>query len=361
MTLTRNQVLCFVALALVPLLRAQTPPTSYTIIEGVNGQNDGTTTTIYRSGDKVLQEFNRPAKDGNPASRTLTLIDLAAHANWSWDPAAKPVACSAGTFSGDWGDPFQMTGELNDGIAKGELKAGGTETLAGVSTTIYTGSTGGSDIKAWLDQKDGLVIKVVASGGGQSMTLADVRRAIFSAPPAAKFVLPAGCAGAKPPPTAAETIATLTGDDAANWAANAGSNSKNSCTIVFRVVSAGTMTPIAKRYQVAIDPTYSIDNPPHYTFGVGDDGISTFSGGGLHEVTNQVRNGMLRIENPPAVFGFALNVPTPHQGANSTFIYRQCYAPVTVLYAIVNDVNDPSKGETFLYAKSGKYATAPAR
>jgi len=69
---------------------------------------------------------------------------------------------------------------------------------------------------------------------------------------------------------------------------------------------------------------------------------------------------MLRIENAPAVFGFAVNIPTPHQGANSTFIYRQCFAPVTVLYDIVNDVNDPSKGETFLFAKSGKYATIPA-
>lgn len=215
-------------------------------------------------------------------------------------------------------------------------------------------------MKAWVDQKDGLAVKVVVGDGAQSMTMVDVRRVTFAAPSATKFVLPAGCAGAKAPPTPAETMTALTGDDAANWAANLGPSSKNSCTIVFRVVSAGTMAPIAKKYQVAIDPTYSIENPPHYTFGIGDDGTSTFSGGGLHEVTSQVRNGMLRIENAPAVFGFAVNVPTPHYGPNSTFIYRQCYAPVTVLYEIVNDVNDPSKGDTFLYAKSGKYATVAA-
>jgi len=359
--LSRKNLSCVALLAFAPMLRAQTPPTAYTIIEGVNGENNGATTTIYRSGDKVLQEFNQPAQGGNPASRTLTLIDLAKHVNWSWDPAADPIACGAGTFSGDWGDPFGMMGELNDGIHKGELKPGGTQMLAGVSTTLYTGSTGGTPVKAWVDQKDGLAVKVVVGDGPQSMTMVDVRRVTFAAPPAAKFALPNSCAGAKAPPTAAETVAALTSDDAANWVANLGPSSKNSCTIVFRVVTAGSMAPIGRKYQVAIDPTYNIDSPPHYTFGVGDDGTSTFSGGGLHEVTNQVRNGMLRIENAPAVFGLSMNILTPGHGADSTFIYRHCFAPVTVLYDIVNDVNDPSKGETFLFAKSGRYATDPTR
>jgi len=357
--LTQKNLACLALLALAPLLRAQTPPTSYTIIEGVNGEANGATTTIYRSGDKVLQEFNQPAQAGNPASRTLTLIDLTAHANWSWNPAASPISCSAGTFTGDWGDPFQMTAELNGDIAKGDLKPGGAETLAGVATTLYTGNSGGTAIKAWLDQKDGLVVKVVATDGGQSMTLADVRRVMIGAPPATHFVLPPACAGSKPPPTPAELIAAETGDNPDNWVHAYGSSSKNSCSIAVRVVVAGTMAPVNKKYQAAIDTTYNVDNPPPYTFGVGEDGTATFSGGGLHEITSQVRNGMLRIDNPPAYFALSINVPTPHYGASDTLIYRQCFAPVTLLYDIVKDPNDPGKGSEWLYAKSGKYATLP--
>jgi hypothetical protein len=354
--LAPKHLFCLGTLSLSLLLPAQTPPTNYTIIEGINGQAAGPITTIYRSGSKVLQEFNQPAQGGTPASRTLTLIDLSAHTSWTWSPAASPVSCNSATVSGGWGDPFDLTGELSADIAKGDLKPAGTETLAGVSTAVYSGNTGGTDVKVWLDQKDGLVVRAIASGGGQSMTLADVRRVIIGAPAPAHFVLPAACAESKPPPTAAELIAAETGDDAANWFANTGMSSKNTCSIVLRVVAAGTMTPVPKKYQAAIDTTYNVDDPPHYTFGVGDDGTSTFSGGGLHEVTSQIHNGMLRIDNPPAYFGLSVNIPTPHEGAGSTVIYRQCFAPVTVLYDIVKDPNDPSKGSQFLYAKSGKYA-----
>lgn len=138
MSFTPKSFLNIAVLVFAPILLAQTPPTSYTIIEGVNGENDGKTNTIYRSGDKVLMDFNQPAQGATPAIRALTLMDLSAHATWSWDPTAKPIACSAGRFSGDWGDPFGMMGELNDGIKKGELKPGGTETVAGVLTTLYT-------------------------------------------------------------------------------------------------------------------------------------------------------------------------------------------------------------------------------
>ena len=194
------------------------------------------------------------------------------------------------------------------------------------------------------------------------MTMVDVTKVSFTTPPASRFDIPATCAGVKPPPTPAELIAAETGDDAANWvSANYGPGSANSCSILVRVVAAKTMAPIDRKYQAAIDTTYDQNNPtpPHYEFGVGNDGTSTYSGGGLHEITDQVHNGMLRIDNPPAYFMFGVNIPTPNHGADVGLIYRQCFAPVTVLYDVIKDPANPANGDDWLYAKSGKYATAP--
>lgn len=358
-------LVCFAFLTVAPLLSAQAPPTAYTITMALPDPAAGTA-TFYRNGTQVLIEYRHPAKhDGTPASRSLNLYDLKAGTSISWDPASSPITCGAARFSGDWGDPFEATKELTDGITKGDLKPTGAETVNGIPTKVYVGAAQGADIKVWLDPKTNLVIKAAFGPSGQPMTtMIDVRSATFTPPAASLFAVPPGCAGVKPPPTPAELMAAETGDDGNNWVnAIYGPGSKNTCTIVLRVVAAKTMAPINRKYQVAIDTTYNQDapNPPHYEYGVGDDGTATFSGGGLHEITNQVRNGMLRIANPPAYFNLSVNVPTPHEGAGMGLIYRQCFGPVTVLYDILKDPSDPGKGADFLYAKSGKYATAPAQ
>jgi hypothetical protein len=356
-------LLCFGILSLCPLLQAQTTPTAYSITQPIVG-SDGATTTIYRSGSQVVMEYiHSKIPNGAPGHRTLGFFDLNAGVSHTWDPAITPPSCSVGRFSGDWGDPFAMTGEVTDSIKKGELKPAGNETLHGIPTKIYAGVTQGTDVKAWLDEKDALLIRLTAgTPGGPTTTMIDISKVSMASPPASLFVMPAYCAGVKPPPTPAELIAAETGDSADNWvSASTGPGSKNTCSILLRVVAAKTMAPINRKYQVAIDTTYKQENPPSYTFGVGDDGTSTFSGGGLHEITNQVRNGMLRVDNPPAYFTFTVNVPTPHEGAAGGFIYRQCFAPVTMLYYILKDPSDPGKGTDFLYAKSGKYATVPAQ
>lgn len=359
-------LLSFGLLTLASLLPAQAPPTTYTIVEALPGGPGAGTMTVYRSGTKAVIEYNHPAQpDGTPASRSLSLYDLTAGSSYSWDPAATPIACSAGTFSGDWGDPYGMTAELTGSIAKGDLKPAGSETINGIPTQVYAGTSGPTSIKAWLDQKDKLVIRAaMGAPGGPTQNLVDIRKVIIAPPPASLFVLPPTCAGVHPPPTAADLIAEETGDSAENFVnANYGPGSTNSCSIVIRVVAAKTMAPITRPWQAAIDTTYNQDSPtaPSYSFGVGNDGTSTFSGGGLHEITNQIHNDMLRIDNPPAYFNLSINVPTPNEGAGVGLIYRQCFAPVTVLYDILKDPSDPGKGADFLYAKSGKYSTVSAR
>jgi hypothetical protein len=235
---TPRVLACFGLLALSTLLHSQAPPNAYTIVEALPGPNAGTM-TVYRSGNQALIDYKHPAQaDGTPASRSLTLYDLKAGANYSWDPAGNPIACSAGTFSGDWGDPFAATAELSGSIAKGDLKPAGTETLNGIPTEVYAGTTQGASLKAWLDKKDGLVLRAAmsAAGGGPMQTMVDIQSVSLTAPPAALFALPATCAGIHPPPTAAELIAAETGDSGANFVnAIYGPGSKNSCSIAERV------------------------------------------------------------------------------------------------------------------------------
>ena len=345
----------------LPLL-AQTPPTAYTITQAISSAGSGAYMTTYRSGQRVVTDMFYPAQPGAPAHHTFTSYDLTAGTSHTWDPSITPPSCSAGTFSGDWGDPFQATTEFREGLKKGDLKPAGVETIHGVPTKVYTGSGQGVNIRVWLDEKNALVIRAAFGAPGAAMTtMVDITKVSIVPPPATALVMPAYCASVKPPPTPAQLIADETGDDAGNWVNGIyGPGSKASCSIVLHVVSAKTMAPINRKFQVAIDTTYDQNNatPPSYTFGVGKDGTSTYSGGGLHEITSQVRNGILRIDNPPAYFNLSVNIPTPNHGAGVGLVYRQCFAPVTNLYYVVKDPADMSKGADFLFAKSGKYAAA---
>jgi hypothetical protein len=361
---TPRTIACLGLLSLSTLLHAQTPPSAYTIVEALPGGSGQGTMTVYRSGTKAVIEYNHAAQpDGTPASRSLSLYDLTAGSTYSWDPAGSPITCGAGTFSGDWGDPFASTAELSGSIAKGDLKSAGTETINGIPTKVYAGTTQGASLKAWLDEKDGLLLRVaMGAPGGPMQNMVDIQKVSLTAPPASLFSLPASCASVHPPPTAAELIAAETGDSGDNYVnAIYGPGSKNSCSLTLRVVQAKTMVPINRKWQAAIDTTYNQDSPtpPSYQFGVGNDGTATFAGGGLHEITSEIRNGMLRIDNPPVYFNLSTNFIQPGRGAGTALIYRQCFAPITMLYFVLKDPNDPGAGGDWLYAKSGKYSSVP--
>jgi hypothetical protein len=354
-----TKIVACLSLAAATCLAAQTPPTAYTITE--SGGAPGSTTTIYRNGSKALMVSNTPAQGATPASRTFSLYDLAKGINYTWNPDDSTVPCSVGTFSGDWGDPFAGTAELEGDIAKGDLKPAGSETINGIATQVYAGTTQGANVKAWIDMKDGLVMRVqVSSPGAAAMTMVDVTRVSFVTPAASLFVLPASCAGVKPPPSAADLIAAETGDDPANYVNGMyGPGSKNSCSVVLRVVNAKTMTPIA-HIQVAIDTSYNVDNPPHYESGVHNDGTETFSGGGIHEITNMVHNGVVSLGTPPAYFMLDVNLIRPGHGSGAGLVYRQCFAPTTVLLNVVKDYGGPTESSDFLWVKAGKFAIPPA-
>jgi hypothetical protein len=112
------------------------------------------------------------------------------------------------------------------------------------------------------------------------------------------------------------------------------------------------MEVVTGGYQVAIDSTVDFDHPAHYVMGLSNAGRTTFSGGGLHEVTSQLRNGIVQLGNVPDHFDMELTFGKG--GASSALIYRQCFGPQTTLLLVVKNPDKLSDGAHWLWAKSGK-------
>ncbi len=358
---TPRIVACLGLLALSPLTPAQTSPTSYTITE--KGNSADAVTIVYRSGSKALAIVNEPAQGSTPATRIYSLYDIAAGINYTWSPGTNPIPCSSGTFSGDWDDPFAMTAELTKDIASGDVKLAGSETINGIPTQIYAGSNAQASEKIWFDQKDGLVMRAqIAGAGAPLMTLVDISRVSFAPPDPSLFVLPPGCANQKPPRTPAQLMTDETGDDAANYVNGSyGPGSATSCNVVLRVVQAKTMTPISN-IQVAIDTQYDQNdpNPPHYNFGVADNGTETFSGGHLQEITTRIQDGEVNLGTVPTYFNLVVNVVEPGHSGGVGLVYRQCFSPTTVLLYVVKDYGQSDESADVLWVKAGKYSVLPA-
>lgn len=342
-----------------PQLRAQyaPPPDAYTVTE-VNAMfGPAVTMQVYRDGSKALVDSSHEALPGGQASHLRTLYDLATHRNFTWDLLNSSVPCGGGTFQGDWGDPFALSAEMNADLAKQHAAPVGGASLNGIATKVYATDSPQGQVKAWIDEKYGLVVKLtMGPKTGQPQTMIEVKQLSLGKPAASLFALPPACAGtakAPQPPTEAEQIAAATGGDAKDYAnAIMPPASKNSCSMLFKVVRAGSLEVVTGGYQVAIDTTVNVEHPAHYVMGVAPGGRSTFSGGGLHEVTGQLRNGVVRVDNVPAQFDMELTFGKG--GANSALIYRQCYAPETTLLLVVKNPDKLSDGARWLWVKSGK-------
>ncbi len=153
-------------------------------------------------------------------------------------------------------------------------------------------------------------------------------------------------------------MADETGDDGTNYVNGSnGPGSKNSCSVVLRTVEARSMKPIA-HIQVAIGTQYNQDDPtpPHYVFGVGNDGTSTYAGGHVREITGAVHNGAVSLGTPPPYFMLGVNLIRPGQGADLGLVYRQCFAPKQVLLYVVKDYGQSTESGDYLWVKSGKNA-----
>jgi hypothetical protein len=351
----RNLWFAVAAIAAVaaPHLRAQyaPPPTTYSVTQ-INSLMSGPLPyQIYRDGTKAVID--------HPDRHVRSLYDLQTHTNHSWDTQHPENGCSAGNFSGDWGDPFE-TSDVDD-LLKSATKPPGSETVNGFATKVIEATDPKTNIKlkVWRETKYGLVIKAeMTQPGAPTATIVETKQFSTAKPSASLFVLPAGCG--PPPPTAAQRFATETGDDAANFVeATSGPGSPNSCTMLIRFVAAGSMQTLSN-FQVALDLGFDPGNPPHYVMGGSPSGRTVFSGGSLREYTGEIRNGVLRIDNVPSVFDLEMTFAGGNQGASSAVLYRKCAGPQTVLLFVLKNPGKVSDGADWMWVKSGKFATVPA-
>ena len=342
-------------------------PTAYTVTAnnptlGIKG-----VTNIYRLGQWVLVDQSGTPKEVAGSNHTVgmrTLYDLDKKESLSWDPVHDSATCVKGRISGDWGDPFGGAAVLS----REGARQVGAETVRGFATKIVEATPGPrGTIRTWVDSGTGLVVKQQMTPPGETaQILMEVTSVNLSAPDASIFAVPASCgevAGVPQAPNAApqlqiEEMAALTGGDAKNYVnGQVGPESKNSCTVAFRVVRAGTMEPVADGFQVAVDLNLATEKTPHYNIGVNESGKATFAGGGLHEVTALGHNGVFRVNNVPAQFEMDLEFGPA--GSAAAKLYRQCFGPQTVLLYAVKDPANLEAGGGWLWVKAGKYAAIP--
>ncbi len=340
-----------------------TTPTTYTITETQSLIFPDINFIYYRDGAKALMDQSYPPREGNPRGyHVRTLYDLNAHTQYTWDLVDTAGGCGVATFTGDWGDPFVMSAAMTTPDPKQTVKRSGPVTINGIVTNVLEATDPVGVIKIWQDPKTGLVIKAQMTPTGKPPnTTIEVKQFSLAAPPASTFAMPAVCAAAAaapPPPTEQQRIAAETGDTAANYSnAIMPPASKNSCSAFIRVMSATTMQPILTDFQIAIDLKVDQQQPAQYITGVRQDGTVSYSGGALHELTSQLQNGILRVDNVPEAFQIATHFRDG--GDASALIYRHCAGPQTVLLYVVKDPNDLSAGADWLWATAGKFATPP--
>jgi hypothetical protein len=335
------------------------PPDAYSVSEVNAMMGTPVVMQIYRDGSKALVDQSFSGQGSAKSTHVRTLYDLKAKTSLTWDLNNASVPCGLATFSGDWGDPFAASAELNADLAKQHPNEVGSATLNGIPSKVLEAVAGvDGKSKLWVDTKFGLIVRWITTGKGGAQTMIEVKKLDLSKPDPSVFALPPACAQAAKgprPQTAEERIVAATGGNSQDYAdATMPPASKNSCTVLFKVVRAGSMEPITNGFQVAVDKNVDVDHLAHYVMGAGANGKTTFSGGGLHEETAQMRDGVLRIDNAPAQFDVELAFGKG--GYSSALIYRQCFAPQTTLLLVVKSPDKLSDGTHWLWVKPGKHA-----
>jgi hypothetical protein len=344
--------LALLGIAAASWLEAQyAPPTAYSVIVTNSMFGTAVTMQIYRDGNKAVVDN----QSGDTHIRTL--YDLAAQTSLFWDAKDPANACTIGKLAGDWGDPFTAP-DIED-MLKHPSKPPAKAMYNGFTTDVTEAVDPAQKVavKVWREVKTGLYLRIdmTMPGAAKPTTVLESRNYTPAKPPPAAFDTPPSC---KEPGTIApelyrpqlEKFAQMVGGAANDYMpANIPPASQNSCTMLLRILDS-KMQPVPNT-QVAIDLSYDIDKPPHYTVG------ATFSGGHLKEVTDQLRNGVLRVENVPAVFDVELMFSGGHEGGSSAVAFRHCRGPQTVLLFVKS--GETGTPDSWMWVKSGKYAAAP--
>jgi hypothetical protein len=345
-------------------VKAQAPvePAGYTLT--VHEQIDGprAVTTTYRRGSKVLVDKTArlgEIEDNSQRAHIRTLFDLETKQSISWDPVDLSVPCERSDFTADdWEDPFAGA----DALADPEMRHAGKATIHGFATTILESTDDRIlAIREWVDPRTGLILKaeLFSPEMGKTKPLSEVTDASLTAPPASTFEVPARCSvfaivpeTRKQPGSGSRETGSL---GKWTWNAMIGPASKDSCTMLFRVLGLGGKdwnTPITKGIQVAVDLAVSTESAPNYGARLDENGHATFSGGQLHEIAPEGSSGMYRVDSVPKQF--VIDIEFGWNGSAAAKVYRQCSEPQTVLqyHSFPEDIQ---KGGMWEWVKPGLY------
>jgi len=330
----------------VPLIQA---PTAYRIVATQARFGTPGAVTAYRSGDRVLVD----AVSDRAGHHTRTLYDIAAHTRFVWNLPNAAGSCTRTALSSDTIDPF--TASVFD-LADARFTAMDKLREWNANVMEAPASNGGT-ARAWFDTVTNLPLKVVVTAPhGTQQTTFEVKTFELAPQPDTIFAVPPACSAASD--AAAPPAAPIAGSGfaPATEAPAPGPETAAGCTVLFRVVRAGSLEPLTSGFQTAIDLAVNPGRPPRYILGVGSEGHVTFAGGELHEVTEEFRNGVLRIEHAPTQF--EIDTEFGNGGSGHALVYRRCFAPETTLLFVVNNPDQLDAGGQWLWVRSGKRAAA---
>jgi hypothetical protein len=327
---------------------------------------------VYRSGSKELVELTIPPWPANPKGvHSRYLFDFQSHKAYTQDLVGN--ACSWMSYVSArapiWYDPITALDDAARAeMAKSKQRRVGTESVNGIPAVIMESDSQDGKVRTWIAQNGDFPVKMALQAkSGALTTMMEVKQVDFNPPAASLFVSPGNCStqaqgqwsdagmsahtGAQIEVQASASADIATGKTQAQvsaklnqaappqgGAAAAGSKaddlvdnvdlepSKDACTVLFRVVRAGTMEPIVGGLEVLLD---------------------------RRNVSAQYQNGILRISNAPPQFDLQVNSKDGAGWANT--LSRQCYRPETVLLLTVP--SNPLGDIHWLWVKSGKYAT----
>jgi hypothetical protein len=335
---------------------------------------------LSRRGSKELVELTVPPWGGNPQGVHMRyLFDFEAHK--AYQQHLDTHACAwikyiSARAPKNYDPVTSAAGDPE--FARAKQHSLGTETVNGIPAYITESDSPQGKIRMWLAQRGDFPVKMQMAGpDGKPVTLLEVKHLDFSPPAASLFVPPGNCATqaqgewsdtemsghaeAKIEVRGSASANSATGETHEHFTAttqqgspaagSAGSSAKaggsegdfvdnetlpfqklpprNECTVLFRVVRAGSMEPVLGIQDLTLDG---------------------------RDVTGQYRNGVLRISNPPA--RFSLGVQPKNDAGRGAQMSRACFQPETVLLLVIGKdfFKEPDK---WLWVKSGKYATVP--
>jgi hypothetical protein len=228
-----------------PAMWAQAPA-SYSLTEINSMVGPKVTIHVWVEGNRALSE--QDFTDAGKPVRSHSLHDLQSRKTYSWSPSDATVPCVAGTFGGDWGDPFTMSREMTADLAKQNAQETGEETIAGIPAKVMTVAGG----KAWVDPKTGLLLK--AQFGGQ--TIVEVTQFTPGKPPPSVFSMPASCASAAAPVTEVESADAIS--------AIMPPASTNACAVTIQAAGATRLSVDGAAKALRNGEVYLAEVPEHF-------------------------------------------------------------------------------------------------